>query len=172
MSGTAMLPLRNIIVSATYAHKKARLWDRYRVQPLIDTRAMWREKKQAPGYDPSQPILRPLDPHRVDTILYSEKGEVFCRNPATKEQRPMAFQGFESDRGTLKYRCPAAAYGFACRGRADFGKTPIRAQQGAVRLQSAGKGCPRHPKPPEIPHSASASGVAFRVLATNRNVRF
>ena len=97
---------------------KAKLWDRYRIRPLIDTRAMWREEKAMPDYDPSKPILRSLDPDRVDTILYSEKGEVLCRDPATQEQRPMAFQGFESDRGALKYRCPAAAYGFACKGRA------------------------------------------------------
>ena len=97
---------------------KAKLWDRYRIRPLIDTRAMWREEKAMPGYDPSKPILRSLDPDRVDTILYSEKGEVLCRDPATQEQRSMAFQGFESDRGALKYRCPAAAYGFRCQGRA------------------------------------------------------
>ena len=96
---------------------KARLWNRYRIRPLIDTREMWREEKARPGYDPSKPILRSLDPDRVDTILHSEKGEVLCHDPATGEQRPMAFQGFESDRGTLKYRCPAAAYGFACQGR-------------------------------------------------------
>ena len=30
----------------------------------------------------------------------------------------MAFQGYEADRGTLKYRCPAAAYGLDCAGRA------------------------------------------------------
>ena len=97
---------------------KAKLWDRYRVRPLIDTRTLWREEKEMPGFDPSQPVLRPLHPERVDTILYSEKGEVLCRDPASKEQRLMAFTGFESDRGTLKYRCPAAAYGFACKGRA------------------------------------------------------
>ena len=29
----------------------------------------------------------------------------------------MAYCGFEADRGTLKYRCPAAAYGLQCAGR-------------------------------------------------------
>ena len=29
----------------------------------------------------------------------------------------MAFQGFEATRNTLKYRCPAAAYGLKCDGR-------------------------------------------------------
>lgn len=97
---------------------KSKLWEAHRIRPLIDTRDMWREEKQAEGYDPSKPILRPLYPGRVDTILYSEKGEVLCRDPASQEQRPMAFTGFESDRGALKHRCPAAAYGFACQGRA------------------------------------------------------
>ena len=97
---------------------KAKLWDVYRIRPLIDTREMWREEKAMPDYDPSKPILRALHSDRVDTIVYSEKGEVLCRDPATQEQRPMAFQGFESDRGALKYRCPASAYGFACKGRA------------------------------------------------------
>ena len=71
-----------------------------------------------PDYDASKPILRALYPQRVDTVMHSEKGEVICRCPGTGEQRPMAFQGFEADRGTLKYRCPAAAYDLHCQGRA------------------------------------------------------
>ena len=31
----------------------------------------------------------------------------------------MAFQGFEDSRNTLKYRCPAAAYGLNCEGEAE-----------------------------------------------------
>mgnify|MGYP001587824409 CR=1 FL=1 len=41
----------------------------------------------------------------------------------------MTYWGFESDRGTLKYRCPAVANGFECKGReacpnaqTDYGK--------------------------------------------------
>jgi hypothetical protein len=34
-----------------------------------------------------------------------------------KEKRDLAFQGFEEGRDTLKFRCPAAAYGFECKGR-------------------------------------------------------
>jgi len=97
---------------------KKTLWDEHRVRPLIDVRLMWREEKQAPDYDPAKPILRTLAPERTDNILHSERGEVSCRCPKTGTERPMAFQGFESDRGTLKYRCPAAAYDLACEGRA------------------------------------------------------
>ena len=38
------------------------------------------------------------------------------------ELRELAFVGFEKDRGTLKYRCPAAAFGFECPGRAECEK--------------------------------------------------
>lgn len=38
------------------------------------------------------------------------------------ELRELAFVGFEKDRATLKYRCPAAAFGFECQGRTDCEK--------------------------------------------------
>jgi hypothetical protein len=97
---------------------KALLWDQYQIRPLIDTRELWREEKQMPDYDPTQPITRPLYPGRADTIVHTEKGTVHCLCPATGLQRDLAFQGFEADRNTLKYRCPAAAYGLDCQGQA------------------------------------------------------
>jgi len=100
------------------AETKALLWDDYEIRPLIDTRALWREEKDLPDYDPSQPITRALDPERADTIVHTEKGTLHCICPVTKEQRDLAFQGFEADRNTLKYRCPAAAYGLDCQGQA------------------------------------------------------
>lgn len=84
------------------------------MRTLIDPRLLWREEKQEPGYDPSQPILRLLDPDRAGNILYSESGEVQCCCPRSGTTRPMAFQAFESDRNTLKYRCPAAAWDLDC----------------------------------------------------------
>ena len=102
------------------AEIKKTLWDDHSIRPLIDTRLLWREEKALPDYDPSQPILRPLYTDRVDSVLHSEKGEVICRCPATGDERPMAFCGFESERGTLKYRCPAAAYDLECKGQAAF----------------------------------------------------
>ena len=86
------------------------------MRPLVDTRETWREEKAEPGYDPAEPILRSLAADGGGNVLHSEKGEVSCRCPATGTVRPMAFQGFEADRGTLKYRCPAAAYGMDCAG--------------------------------------------------------
>ena len=96
---------------------RERLWDGHRIRPLIDVRELWREERAELGRDPSRPIPRSLAADGSGNVLRSEKGEVSCRRPATGEMRPMAFQGFEADRGTLKYRCPAAAYGLDCAGR-------------------------------------------------------
>lgn len=96
---------------------RKRLWDEHGIRPLVDLRELWREEREMPGYDPSQPILRSLSADGGGNVLRSEKGEVFCRCPGTGEVRPMAFQGFEADRDALKYRCPAAACGFECEGR-------------------------------------------------------
>jgi hypothetical protein len=86
------------------------LFDEYGIRPVIDIRATWHEEPDRP---------RSLHPERVDTIFYTEQGEVLCRcQDGAKNERdnyaPMAYEGFEHDRGTLKYRCPAAAHGLAC----------------------------------------------------------
>ncbi len=47
--------------------------------------------------------------HRADTIVYTEKGAALCVCPATGEARDLAFMVYEHDRGSVKYRCPAAA---------------------------------------------------------------
>lgn len=93
------------------------LWDEHRIKPVIDTRALWRAEKAEPGYEPEQPITRPLFAERADVVVYNERGGVFCECPVTGERRQMAFCGFEQARGSLKYRCPAAAYDLDCAGR-------------------------------------------------------
>ena len=89
------------------------------VRGFTPVRRWRREEKNEPGYDPKKPITRPLFPERADTVVYTEKGTVHCICPQTGEMRDLAFQGFEADRDTLKYRCPAAAYGFECKGLED-----------------------------------------------------
>ena len=94
------------------------LWQEHGIKPVIDTRKLWKDEKQEPGFDPSREITRALDPRRADTVVHTERGEVRCVCPATGTQRVMAFWGLESDRGTLRYRCPAAAAkGVVCVGR-------------------------------------------------------
>jgi hypothetical protein len=81
-----------------------RLWDEYRIKPVIDIRNTWK--------DP--------DTTRVVTgqknVTYDWKGTVRCVCPAMMKEREMAFGGFEKDRDTLKYRCPARHYGYECSG--------------------------------------------------------
>jgi len=86
------------------------LWDTYRVKPIIDIRNTWKE-------DPHLP--RQLYPERVDTIFHTERGDIVCRHREDGEHEqdnytPMAYEGFEPGRESLKYRCPAAAKGIVC----------------------------------------------------------
>ncbi|MDA2925331.1 transposase [Acidobacteria bacterium AH-259-L09] len=89
----------------------AKLWKDFGIKPIIDNRLMWKDQE-----------TKLLNEEQADNIVYDEKGHVFCHCPKTDERREMAFQGFEADRDTLKYRCPAAAYGFECAGRSLCGK--------------------------------------------------
>jgi len=86
------------------------LWDEMQIKPLIDSRLMWKEKE-----------TKLVDPSRVDNIVYDEKGQLYCHCPKSGERREMAYQGFEKDRKSLKYRCPAAAFDFPCQGRSQCG---------------------------------------------------
>ena len=82
------------------------LYDAHGIKPVIDIRRMWRDKE-----------TKSLDAEHVDNIVYDEVGMVYCLCPATLEQRPMAYGGFEKDRMALKYVCPIRAYGLTCKGR-------------------------------------------------------
>jgi Transposase DDE domain/Transposase domain (DUF772) len=84
-----------------------RLYDEHGIKPVIDIRCMWKDKE-----------TKPLDAEHVDNIVYDEVGRVYCLCPATLEQRPMAYGGFEKDRMVLKYVCPIRAYGLTCQGSA------------------------------------------------------
>lgn len=88
---------------------KAVLHEAHGIAPLIPARAL----AQQPA---------PLDEKRHDTIYLGPTGQVLCKvdpfNPDAEQVfTPMAFTGFESDRGCLKFRCPAAARGVACKNR-------------------------------------------------------
>ena len=92
------------------AENNSVLYDDHDIKPVIDTREMWKNKTH-----------ETLFPNRYDVYSYDESGRVYCTCPSERrgedELRELAFVGFEKDRGTLKYRCPAAAFGFKCAGR-------------------------------------------------------
>ena len=95
------------------AENKRALYDDNGIKPIIDNRTLWRDEHGKP---------RQLFPDRADTILYDELGQLYCQCPSERRGedkiRELAFVGYEKDRRTLKFRCPAAAYDLDCPGRA------------------------------------------------------
>jgi hypothetical protein len=87
-----------------------KLYAEHDIKPIIDIRNMWKDSDGADG-------TRSLYPDRADNIVYDYRGNVFCMCPVTGEKRDMAFCGFEKDRESLKYRCPAAHFDLDCKGR-------------------------------------------------------
>lgn len=93
---------------------KARLYEAHGVAPLIPPRDTAAVRKSGP--------MQPLDPQRHDTIYLGPTGEVVCRvDPFAPDPEsawaPMRFMGYEKERDTLKFRCPAAAWGIECKNR-------------------------------------------------------
>jgi hypothetical protein len=84
------------------------LYDEHRIKPVIDIRNVWRDGEQT----------KALAPEERDNVVYDYRGTVYCHCPESNERYEMAFCGFEKDRKTLKYKCPAVAYGTDCKGYA------------------------------------------------------
>jgi hypothetical protein len=79
------------------------------IKPLIQSRKMWKEELERPL--PENGGRRyPLN------VLHDEAGTVYCYDTVSKPpvRHPMAYMGYEKDRETLKYRCPAKHEGWAC----------------------------------------------------------
>jgi hypothetical protein len=81
-----------------------RLYNDYEIKSVIDIRNCWKDGEETK-------LISGLK-----NIVYDYKGTVFCICLVIGEQREMAYGGFEKDRGTLKYLCPAKQYGYNCRG--------------------------------------------------------
>lgn len=80
------------------------LWESHGIKPVIDIRNLWQDGEETR-----------LVEGQVN-VVYDYRGTVCCHCPSTDERREMAFGGFEKDRETLKYRCPARHYGLGCGG--------------------------------------------------------
>jgi hypothetical protein len=76
------------------------------ITPLIQIRALWKSEpeRQLPGHDGSS------------NVVYTEDGSIHCydkvSNPPVRHR--MSYIGYEPQRETLKYRCPAKHEGWAC----------------------------------------------------------
>lgn len=82
-----------------------KLRDRYSISPIIDIRNMWKDG------DSTRLLTGQTN------VVYDYCGNVYCYCPKEEHKRQMAFGGFEQDRQTLKYRCPAHHYGISCAGK-------------------------------------------------------
>jgi transposase len=93
------------------------LWDDCGIRPVIDIRNMWKDGEETKVVSGQR------------NVVYDYKGTVHCHCPMTGDRREMAYGGFEADRETLKYRCPARQYDLKCKGRQ---RCPVR---GSVRIK-------------------------------------
>jgi len=77
------------------------------IKPLIRNRACW------PKDGEQERVIGGKIPLH---IVHDEAGTVYCYDTAgpAPVRRAMSYAGYESSRGTLKYRCPARVEGFAC----------------------------------------------------------
>lgn len=76
------------------------------IKPVIQQRALWKEEpeRQLPGHDGNS------------NIVYDEAGTVHCYDKVSDPpvRHRMSYIGYEPDRGTLKYRCPAKHEDWPC----------------------------------------------------------
>jgi hypothetical protein len=108
--GQAHLPDDRI---ETLAYDKAaddneshRILNKAGIRPLIKNRRLWKEQTEQmlPGHDGRS------------NIVYDEAGTVHCYDRTSEPivRHKMAYIGYEPQRETIKYRCPARHEGWAC----------------------------------------------------------
>jgi hypothetical protein len=78
----------------------------HEIKPVIQNRQLWKEEheRMLPGHDGNS------------NIVYDEAGTVYCydRTSQPMVRHQMAYIGYEPERQTLKYRCPAKHEGWEC----------------------------------------------------------
>lgn len=84
-----------------------RLWDNHQIKPVIGIRNLW---KAPEGHDATCAV------RCREGVAYDFEGNVYCYN-IHGHRKKMAHGGFEKQRNTIKYRCPAEHYGMHCSGR-------------------------------------------------------
>jgi hypothetical protein len=78
------------------------------IKPLIQNRSLWQDEpeRQLPGPAGRYPLH----------VVHDEAGTVYCYDRVSDPpiRHGMAYVGYEKDRQTLKYRCPARHEGWDC----------------------------------------------------------
>ncbi len=77
-----------------------------KIKPLIQIRSLWKEQTEQmlPGHDGNS------------NVVYDEAGTLHCydRTSEPMVRHPMAYIGYEPQRETIKYRCPAKHENWSC----------------------------------------------------------
>ena len=77
-----------------------------RIKPLVEMRSLWQTdpERMLPGHDGSS------------NVVYDESGTIYCYDKVSEPpvRHKMAYIGYEPERETLKYRCPAKHEGWEC----------------------------------------------------------
>jgi hypothetical protein len=77
-----------------------------KIKPLIQIRSLWKDQTEQllPGHD------------GTSNVVYDEAGTLHCydRTSEPMVRHPMAYIGYEPQRETIKYRCPARHEGWDC----------------------------------------------------------
>jgi hypothetical protein len=76
------------------------------IKPLVQMRSLWQTEpeRMLPGHDGSS------------NVVYDESGTIYCYDKVSEPavRHNMAYIGYEPERETLKYRCPAKHEGWEC----------------------------------------------------------
>jgi hypothetical protein len=76
------------------------------IKPLIQNRSLWKEEPERPLPGGRWPLQ----------LVHDEAGTVFCYDTVSEPpvKHKMAYVGYEEERGTVRYRCPARHEGWDC----------------------------------------------------------
>lgn len=77
-----------------------------KIKPLIQNRSLWREELERPLPSGRYPLQ----------VVHDEAGTLFCYDTVSEPpvRHKMSYIGYEDDRGTVRYRCPARHEGWDC----------------------------------------------------------
>ena len=87
-------------------HESHRVLNKVGIRPVIQNRRLWKDQTEQmlPGHD------------GTSNIVYDEAGTVYCydRTSLPIVRQKMAYIGYEPQRETIKYRCPARHEDWCC----------------------------------------------------------
>jgi hypothetical protein len=106
---TVMERAKHLSADKGYDDRKIiiKAYDELDIAPIIDIRNLWKDGEKTKMVKGST------------NVVYDYRGNVSCLCPKTLTPHAMCYGGYERDRESLKYLCPARAKGITCAGQAE-----------------------------------------------------